>query len=106
MRPLAAVVLTPAFLGTALLAAVFLTLGFLGTAFMAAVFLTLAFLGTAFMAAVFLTLAFLGTAFLATVFLAGMVRLPAADGSLPIESVPILNSHPRLNLVTRPSKSS
>ena len=63
------------------LAAVFLRLGFLGTAFLA----------TGFLAAVFLTLGFLGTAFLATVFLAGMVRLPAADGSLPIEPVPILH---------------
>jgi len=58
-----------------------LTLVFLGAAF-----LTLAFLGAAF-----LTLAFLGAAFLLAVFLAGMVRLPAADGSLPIEPVPILD---------------
>jgi hypothetical protein len=43
--------------------------------------LTLAFLGAAFLAAVFLTLA----------FLAGMVRLPTADASLPIEPVPILD---------------
>ncbi len=100
MRPLAAVFLTLAFLGAVFLAAVFLTLAFLGTVFLAAVFLTLAFLGTVFLAAVFLTLAFL-----AAVFLAGMVRLPAADGSLSIEPVPILNPHPRLNLVTRPSTS-
>jgi hypothetical protein len=53
--------------------------------------LTLGFLGAAFLAAVFLTLGFLGAAFLAAVFLAGMVRLPAADGSLPIEPVPILD---------------
>ena len=66
------------------LAAVFLTLAFLGAAFGEAVFLTLAFV-----AVVFLTLAFFGAAFAAVVFLAGMVRLPAADGTLPIEPVPI-----------------
>jgi len=95
VRPLAV-----AFLGAAFLAAVFLTLVFLGAAFLAAVFLTLVFLGAAFLAAVFLTLVFLGA-----VLFAGMVRLPAADGSLPIYPIPIRHPHPRLNLVTRPLKS-
>ena len=62
-----------------------------GVAARAAVFLTLAFLGAAFVAAIFLTLAFLGAAFVAAIFFAGMVRLPAADGSLPIKPVPILD---------------
>ena len=70
--------------GVAARATVFLTPAFLGAAFVATVLLTLAFV-----AAIFLTLAFLGAAFVAAIFFAGMVRLPAADGSLPIKPVPI-----------------
>jgi len=77
--------------GVAARAAVFLTLAFLGAAFVATVLFTLAFLGAAFVAAIFLTLAFLGAAFVPTVFFAGIVRLPTADGSLPIKPVPILD---------------
>jgi len=77
--------------GVAARAPVFLTLAFFGAAFVATVFLTLAFFGAAFVATVFLTLAFFGAAFVATVFFAGIVRLPTADGSLPIKPVPILD---------------
>jgi len=82
-----------------------LAVAFFAVAFFAVAFFAVAFFAVAFFAVAFFAVAFFAVAFFAVAFFAGTVRLPAADGSLPIYPIPIRSLPTRLKLVRRPLKS-